>query len=498
MRNNLENNSAMLKSVEPLSGSTDSLKGNQNFQSLEQLNYRRKEQKIQNELHGKIDEKEHEKADIDLENEISNLKVIKTDNLKMFIDVNYFGNGKIFDFANKYLNRQNDLGRNLTENELKKYLDKEFESETNVSTADQIKNYKEELTKQGKPQTEILSLLISKFENNEAVSTWVKNWRNFQKLHNFAENKPPAERQAIQNIVAKADFTNETAFENPLAEIAQSTEISNETKFEISREFGGANIKSVGGMDYQLKEIKSHTKAIEKEIDVKSSEKKSLDSEIENLEDELDSLSLDDPKRQELEEKIEQKKEDLEQTEKEIDRLEKGKPKETSFVLREGFSAIQNPDGSRSIKIDSVDFAIKLPSNKWLFSDMKNMRAINLAFPFVALKKQNLANFLFRPNLENNAVSSIENRKMGHLILSSLGYDDSKILSEENIKQLSKDLSILNPDNGKTGEENLIALGVFDVGSQSLDRTRLKEVLKKIRENSGLKSELVFEKLKLN
>jgi hypothetical protein len=124
------------------------------------------------------------------------------------------------------------------------------------------------------------------------------------------------------------------------------------------------------------------------------------------------------------------------------------------------------------------------------------MRAINLAVPYVALKNQNLAGFLFRPNLENNAVPSIENRKMGRLILSSLGYDDSKILSEENIKQLSKDLSILNPDNGKTGEENLIALGVFDINSQSLDKDKFRKILKFKTANRGLRDEILMEKLK--
>jgi len=43
------------------------------------------------------------------------------------------------------------------------------------------------------------------------------------------------------------------------------------------------------------------------------------------------------------------------------------------------------------------------------------------------------------------------------------------------IKQLKKDLSFLNLKNGKTGQENLIALGVFDVGSQGLDKLGLKK-----------------------
>ena len=66
------------------------------------------------------------------------------------------------------------------------------------------------------------------------------------------------------------------------------------------------------------------------------------------------------------------------------------------------------------------------------------------------------------------------------------------------IKQLKKDLSFLNPKNGKTGQENLIALGVFDVGSQSVDKGKLKEILILVRKNRGLDNEISFEKLKSN
>jgi len=58
-------------------------------------------------------------------------------------------------------------------------------------------------------------------------------------------------------------------------------------------------------------------------------------------------------------------------------------------------------------------------------------------------------------------------------------------LSEENIKQLTKDLSFLNPKNGKSGRENLIELGVWDVGEQGLDKEKLKRNLKIIHENRG-------------
>ncbi len=230
---------------------------------------------------------------------------------------------------------------------------------------------------------------------------------------------------------------------------------------------------------------------------MKSSEKNVLETDIEELKNELKKLSLDDLKRRELVEKLEHKKEVLEQTERGINRLETYKPKETSFVFREGFSAKLNRDGSRSIRINDADFSIRLPSSKWLFSDKKNMNAINLAFPYLALKNQNIADSLFSPNLENNFVPNKSQRDMGHLILSSLGFDDSRILSEENIKQLKKDLSKLNPENGKTGQENLIELGIYDVASQSINKTRLVEVLKFIHENRGLRDEIIFEQMTL-
>ena len=438
--------------------SADSLIGNANSPSLEQFNSRVELEKEQRKFHEEIDNQDSKRAEINLTNELSFLGVSQSVKEKKQI-------------------KDNDLD-----------VDKE------LSIADQIKNYKEELTKQGKSQSEILSLLILNFENNEIVSKWIKSWRNFQKLHNFAETKPPAERQAIQKIISKADFTNESAFSTSLAEISQSAEISATTKLEIAKEFGGGvHIDSVDGMDYQLKQIKEHTQAIEEEIGLKSREKSSLDSEIENLEDELDTLPLDDPKRQELEGEIEQKKEVLEEIEITINDLKEAKPKNVSFQLREGFNSVLNPDGSRSIKIIDSDFLIKLPSSRWLFSDKKNMRAINLAFPYVALKNQNLAGILFRPNLENGSIPSKSQRDLGYLILSSLGYDDRKILSQENIKQLNKDLSMLNPKNGKPGLENMIEIGVYDVASQSLNKIKLKKVLILVRENRSIADNTIYE-----
>ena len=440
-----------------LSGSADSLRENQDSSSLKQLNYRVKQRENQRKFHDKIDVNDHQKADSELENALSSLNV----------------------FTN--------------EKELQETKNKDLDVNDKLTIKQEIKNYTESL-KGEKSHQEILRLLIAKFKNENGVETLINNFRNYQRLYQFAENKPPKERRAIERIINNADLSAENSFGNSIAEISKSEEISETTKLEISRNFSGAHIDSVNGMDYQLKQVKEHTKTIEKEIGKKSSEKKSLDSEIDDLESELTNLPLDSPKRQELEDKIEQKKELLENTENEIDRLEKGKPRETMFVLREGFSAKLNPDGSRSIKIDE-NFTIKIPSHRLPFTTTRNLRTINLAFPYKILRDLHIADTIFLPNLENNAVPNKSQRDMGHLILSSLGIDDTKILSEENIKQLKKDLSFLNPQNGKSGQEHLIELGVYDVGLQSVDKIRLTEVLRFIRENRGLTGEIILKNI---
>ena len=143
------------------------------------------------------------------------------------------------------------------------------------------------------------------------------------------------------------------------------------------------------------------------------------------------------------------------------------------------------------------DFAIKLPSNFLPFTDLKNLRSINLAFPYKILKNQNIANIIFSPNLKNNSVPTKRNRDISHLILSTLKIDDSKILSENNILQLNKDLSRLTSvQNGKSSKEKLIDLGIFDIQSQSLDKSKFREILKFIRENRSLDDDAFFDKLK--
>ncbi len=134
MQSNFENNSTMLKSAEPLLGSADSLSGNQYSSTLEQLNYKAKQHKDQNKSRKKIEEKEHQKADVDLENDIQNFdeNIVTDKNLNNFIELNYDRKNEVLILARKYLSRQSAIGRGLSMEELKKHLNKEYKSENNI------------------------------------------------------------------------------------------------------------------------------------------------------------------------------------------------------------------------------------------------------------------------------------------------------------------------------------------------------------------------------
>lgn len=487
MRNNLENPNGKLESADTVV-SADYGRDNRPQLTFDHLNSKARQRTKQKKIYKKIEGKEKIKLDSELEEKMNQL------DLESFVTNEFGDNLHALQFAREYIAEREIFGIPIDKEILKKRVNQELENKNEISTADKIKTFKEQLTQQGKPTTEILQTLISKFANEEAVSTWVSNWKNYLKLHQFAQTKPPNERKAIDRIIARADFTNENAFTTSLAEISNSTEISTQTKIEISQKFDGANITSVNGMDSALKKIKTQKSQIEKEIGTKSREKKSLKSDIETLKSEIEKLNPTDPKLQELEQKLKQKKEDLEQTKKEIDRLEAGKPKDISFQLRNGITTKLNTDGSRSININEANFTIKLPSHLLPFTGTKNMRSINLAFPYLALQSSNIAGDIFSPPLRNNDVPTKGNRYMGHLILNSLGIDDTRILSEQTIKQLTTDLALLTSAPTLTGRECLIELGIYNLASQSVNKMRLKKILKFIRENRD--REIEFEELK--
>jgi len=425
---------------------------------------------------------ERDKADQRLENEILALNISSQKDLSDFLQKNFPNNTQANDIAQKYFNEQISLGFSVDKEYLLRSITKLTNNEHELSTADKIKAHKEQLSKQGKSPTEILQILISKYEKEVAVSTWVENWKSFLQLHELAENKPPTERQAIQNIIAKADFSNENAFTNSLSEIANSAEISTETKLEISQKFKGENISSVSAMDSALKQLKSKKAKIEDAINEKKFEKTSLLSEIETMEDELGNLPMDDPKREKLKTNLNLKKQVLEQTERSIADMETKKPQEVSFILRDGVSAKLNPDGSRCVEIGENKFTIQLPENA-LFMGRKNMLSINLAFTYKILSQLGMET-LFTPKIKNGEVPDKQQRIFGSRILNGLGYKTDQILSQSNIYQLEKDLGKLKQTGSNTtGIEDLEALGIWDISSQSINSNQLDYCLHFIREN---------------
>ncbi len=366
----------------------------------------------------------------------------------------------------------------------------------NYSVEDKIKVLNKKLRAEGKPLDEILKTLISRFGKEKSVSLWVKNWKNFLRLHEIAEKKPPAERAAIQQIIYKADFSSSSAFAASLKEIQASENISEATKLEISQEFGGGKVKSVKQMDRRLKKIQKEQKRVSQAIESKNAETENLKTEVSGLKKQLEDLSPNDQKRKMLEKEIREKKATLEETENAIKLLTETK-KDVSFTLREGITAKLNPDGSRSIIIDTESFEIRLPSNNLPLTSTKNVRSVNLVFPLRFLKSQNVEKEVFALPVRQNGVPSRAQRNMGHLILSSLGFHDSQILSEENILQLREDISRLcGSQKGKSGRDNLIALKIFDIKEDKLNKEKLREVLEFIKENRGLTEELFTEKMK--
>ncbi len=473
--------------------SADSLNWNNSHLTLEQQNQIEKERKSQRKYHEKIEDKEHQKADFDLENDFSLLNIYNQEELNDFLAKDYTNNTRAGIIAQTFFDKQIFLGVTVKREKLKQYLLDNLNNTENILIENRVKIFTTTI-RQGKSQTEILQLLISKFENEEAVSTWVDNWKNFLKLHQFAKSKSHIEQKAIQRIVSKADFTSEYAFAISLTEISNSTEISFVTKHEIQRNFKNTGISTINAFDQTLRREKKYKKSIEKKIQSRNESIETLSDDLQSLKSELDKLPPDSPKRLELETKVKQNEKLLSTYEQELSALKKAKPEKVQFQLRGNVLGALNLDGRRSVNIISENFTIQLPSNKLPFSGTRNLRSINLVFPYLILRSQNIADYIFSPNLHNNNIPNKENRKMGHLILSSLSIDDTKILSEENIKQLNTDLARLTSLPAKKGRECLTKLGIYDVALQSVNKKKLKKALKFIRENRGMLDRIFYVK----
>ena len=460
---------------------------NRTSSSPEHNYYTSKQRKEQIENHQDIEKNERHEADEYLTEELQNLdETISTqEELNSFLENNFPNNDEAKQFANEYFARQNQFGIEITEQELLEKLYLRFSKSEKLSTADQIKLEISQLEGTGKSRTEILKNLVSKYENEPAVKTWVENWKNFLALQEFAESKPPTEQIAIERIISGADFTAENSFDTALKEISKNAEISTQTKFEISKRFGGDHINSVSEMDNMLRHVKSHKEEIEKAIDTQKTTAENLETAIADIEKQLADLSPDDPQREELKAKLANRTQQLQQTQTELEQLESAKPNEVSFTLRQKVSAKLNPDGSRSIRLNDSDFEIRLPDNR-IFMDRKNLNSINLAFSYNALQKIGLANVIFAPPLTNNTVPLLAQRKMGAKILQSLGYNPGQIISQRDIYNLEKDLRLLKqPGSNNSPVEDLQELGIWNVAKQKINSSRLFSTLKFIRENRG-------------
>lgn len=436
-----------------------------------------KQRKEQQNYHKKIEQEEKEKLNILLEREMDQV------DLESFV-FNEFGDNELaLQYARDYIAEKEMFGITITKELLRNSVNKKLENRHGFSIKSEIVMIKKQLTKQGKSTTEILQILIVKFENEESVSTWVSNWKSYLALHQYAQTKSFTEKQAIENIITKADFTKENAFASSLSQISKSSEISIGTKLEITQKYNTENIATVGAMDNTLKQIQTRKMDIEKAIYTKKKEKKSLKSEIENLENQLGTLPPHDPKRKEIDAKLIEKTEKLKDTETTIQTLVEETPKDVSIPLRVGFTAKLNPNGTRTIEIDNFKFSVQLPENR-LFMSRKNMLSINLAFVYSEFSLNGMER-VFIPNLKSGAIPDKKNRLLGSRILKQLGYPINVILSQANIFQLHKDLGKLKQQGSNSaGIEDLEVLGIMDV-KQEVNISRLNACLSFIRENRG-------------
>jgi hypothetical protein len=496
MQENLKNFSDVRRSVNSDMESADSSLRNNTSSIVEQSNSIKKLRRQQS----NIVEKEREKADKAFNQELLNIPEIGItfENLYGFLDARFPKNDKAKELAEKYIQEYQDMGKLLSKKSLNDYLVKKLSNETDISSEERAVVLKEKLLTEGKSDIDILKTLLTNYRDEPEMKTFVENWENLLKLHKYAQTKPPQEQKAIQKIISQSDFTSEESFSAALFAIQNHSKISSETKLDIQRSFKTTGINTIRAFDYALKQEKRYKENLEKRIDTRNNDIQNLNDKVKKLKSDLKNLLPDDTKRAEIEAKIKEKGALLSLLEHELAELNKAKPENVQFLLREDLKGILNVDGTRSVKINSENFSIQLPSNKLPFSGIRNLRSINTAFPYLVLQSLNISDEVLHPDLINNSIPSKSQRDISHLILSSLGIDDSQIIFESDIKQLKDDLShLVNSEAGLSGRESLIGLGVYNLTFQSVNKTQLKRALRIIRMNRGKKLEFEDIRLKL-
>ncbi|GEM_PF-3001253 len=475
---------AALKSVDS-SESTDSHENLPQI-DLEQLNSDAKQRENQRKIHQGIENKDRQKADIELESNLSELDggIVDEVNLTEFIEKNYSGSQEAFNAAKDYMLLQQSIGNAVSESDLREVLSNAVKEESVISKGDEVIAFKEKLVAKGKSQTEILSKLIASYEGDESVSVWVENWKQMLALHNYAKsNLDTSDQKAVENILSNVDITSENSFDTALKTIASSSEVSDSAKEKIVTKFG--NISTIKDMDATLTDLKEQKEKLGEVVSRKEENRDLIKSDISKLEAKLNDPEITEQERSDLEKELAEKKQELETVKVEITSLQEQIPEKISFPLRNGFSAVLNSDGSRSIQIDGLNFVLKIPDNKMPFQGRKNVLTVNTAFTYGALRNSGIES-LFNPELNNADVPTRDQRVLCSKILTSLGYPDSEIISELQIVQLNKDLSLLRNKNSNTsGFEDITALGIWDDLNKQIDTNRLTDCLSYINKNRG-------------
>jgi len=482
MQKDLGKFSTMQKSVVSENETADSSGRNNASSLIDQANSikgLREKQKI-------VEKEEQNIAEQNIDTELNAIQddEVTSENLHEFLTIYFPNNIEATNLANQYIVKYKAIDRSVTENHLAEYILRNIdhsEKRTKLQTAILLK---ENLTSNGKTGEKILKTLIATFKKEPELKTFVENWGKILTLYDFAKTKPSTERKAIETIISNSNFTTDNSFDMVLFEIERSSDISTETKLDIQRTFNTKGINTVKSFDYTLKQEKKYKKNIEKKIQSRNSDIENLNDEIQNLNTELDKLSPDDPKRSELKARIKEKGGLLKTYKEELSVLNEAKPDKVQFQLRNDLMGVLNPDGSRSINVGSENFTIQLPGNNLPLMGMKNIRSINVTFPYLVLRSQQISDEIFAPDLVDNGVPTKGQRNMAHIILSSLGIDDNWILSENDIVQLKNDLtSLTDSKSGKSGRECLVELGIYDVASQNVNKAKFKKALRFIREN---------------
>jgi hypothetical protein len=501
---NSPDNFSRVQQSATLSEVADSRAGSRDSRLLNQTNSTGKENVFQKESQEKV-QKEHQKFESDLKKDIGATDreldaildedvYVDENNLKSFIDIHYSGDLNVLENAKKHLSIQKMLGMKVTTEKLKSFLSENIDEKQELSTEDQIKAYKEQLSTKGKSSVFILKSLIAKFGSDLEISAWTENWKEFLRLHELSKTRSPKEREAIQSIIARADYTSENAFSIALATIQSSTELSETTKREIVAEFDGSYVTTVVQMDSGLQLLKDRKKEASRLLGTKQAELDSLNSDIEELKQQLENLPEGNSKREKLEQQISKKTDLLKDTQDQVELLKTESRKQTAFEIRSGFFAELNPVGSRSLKIPEK-FSLKLPSNTLPFTGLKNLRTVNLAFVCDALKRHGIMNEVFSPNLDSGTIPSKSHRDTGHLILESLGIADKQILSEKDIATVNRDLSRIMDSGVLSPREHLIQMGLYDLKEQYFDIRLFQNALLFARENRRMKQERFSKKL---